>query len=403
MDSNRLDAKPEMREAFEAVIDAGFIKEHMIDIKQSYKVDLIGWSVGIVKRLGGASQVFVYSFTDHKILITETDNDGVFFDQKCYKSYDDSELCTFFVQQWKGKNLLYCPVNKDGIMFGGRRWFLQIDRVWGDKVMFVGKDIFLSCVVFDIDGNVLFESSVSDYMSNKGGLLIMELGKNSSIMFDNNMEIVVDKIKKTYFLKYNYCDKPISAKIHEKTLFIAETKNKSFIFDDNFNILIKDVFIVQKVNTVKSHGNINLSAIWVSKDSKENLFGQNFQLVDGDYNDTATWFDSIKFVENGSNVIKISRNGKENLVNEWDLTLIFDEWFDEIVPLKSNKTSFRYVAAVENKGQINLLNIDPLFFNDFSKPVTNIRLDDIFEYKDIIYVEIDGDKYALWRLLKNNP
>jgi hypothetical protein len=216
-----LDSKPEMREAFDAVIDAGFIKEYMINIEISYKIDLVDWTAGIVYKRGNNDSVIVYSFTDHRILITLDENDGIRFDNFGYEKVNNSlKPDTFFVDTWNNNNIVSCPVNRNGILFGGKRWFREIDRIkrQGNDSYFIGKDIFKAVVVFDLKGNIIFKENVSDYIKMNGGLLIVHLAKKYSTLYDNNFNVLVDNIIDSRWIEYAYMDFDKAHKVVEQLM-----------------------------------------------------------------------------------------------------------------------------------------------------------------------------------------
>lgn len=392
-----LDSKPEMREAFDAVIDAGFIKEYMINIEQSYKIDLVDWTAGIVYKRGNKDSVIVYSFTDHRILITADENDGIRFDDFGYEKVNNSlKPDTFFVDTWNNNNIVFCPVNRNGILFGGKRWFRGIDRLkrQGDDAYFIGKDIFNACVVFDLKGNIIFEEQVSDYLKLKGGLLVNHLAKKYSTLYDNNFNVLIDDVTGSRWIEYLYLESAKKWNHKRLQVFMVDTKKGSFIFkdDESFDQIVNGIKEIRTYNTKNPNG-VTYKIYCIRKDNKWNILGRDYELVGGD-----KWFDSVDDSGDEFCVSKVKMNGKENLVSKDMLELVSDKWYDEIVSTRNGMSVGYYtLGAFIDRSGCNLIDVDVRDRRNYKKVILEQPVDDIKTYDKFIFLFNDGKQYVLWR------
>jgi len=416
--SSIYDINSDMKEAFEAVINSNpnNLTIDNIDIKGSYKVNLIDWTAGVIYINDyGHERCAVYSFNDHKIIVSDLENVDIMTDPICHKLKGNSgTMVALLAEKNYNSNRVFCPVNRNGIMFNGKKWFWMIDRIWSKNVVFVGRDFSdeHSCTIFNLSGDVLFYEKHVNIRLFTYGFIIYHgvhdtlnptMGNKESwdniTIYDKNINIVQDNVDDIIWENYNI-------EHNSYSIIIAKSKDLCCVFDHKLRLLYRNIDNIEIVDTIFYLGHIQFKIIIFKNKNKLNILKEDYELMVGDFDDISSWFDSIDFESSGNygkqskDIIRISKNGKEKLINAFDLIPFGDRWFDEIVLLDSDKTSFRRVAAVANKDACNLIGIDIGDRKTFGKYILDEFVDDIFEYRNIIFVEIDGDRYALWRLLK---
>lgn len=384
---------PSMEEAFRYVIDNKILADFNIDPKKSYKVVFPDWSAGVIFTKNQKDRVFVYSFDD-KCILCKCDDVTI---ERSPITADPECLC---VRRWKGSNTLRNITNKDGLIFkNDDEWFTSLSRLGGKERYYVGTDTTKRCKIFDMDGNIMQNVLFSNYQIYTGGVFFQ--GSFGGVMYDNDLNVVLDGVTKVSNLHYFYCDADFVWKSHDCYLISAQKGDSFFIFDSDFNLIISDIDNISKFDIkAMQGGRINCQVYGIEKNGRYNVFGQDCKLVFGDPGDENTWLDSFSrtLPKKGSIFFVAEKGGKKTLFHGWRLDVIVDEWFDEIIPITvDSQVIAGKVAAVKNNGKCNLVGIDIKDKDSYGKVLIKKDVDDIKTTKKFIFASIDDKVYLVWK------
>lgn len=384
--------KKGMREAYEAAIDAGFLKEETINFAKSYKLELVDWTAGIIYKLGNDFNVIVYSFTDHKILITMDDNDGIRVNPECYESSDATIPDTFFVDVWDGSHVVQCPVNRKGILFGKSVWFRFLNRIRSDKPIFIGKDVNGVCMVFDLNENVILKEQGADYTPISGGVFIKDVTKTTSTLYDKHFDVVIDDIDKYSWIHCMYLEPNDDRKYLDTTICVVESNGKKYLFKKGLECVVGDVDEIKSFMHLNVYGN-TIDTYCVRKGKKWNIVGRNGILLFGD----SDWVDSVEDIKGHISFLKVTRNGLQNLVALDIIELIDTNWHNEIVPTRDGfAVGYKTLGAFSDTSGCNLIGADFRDKGVYKRLILKESVDDIKTCKRFIFVMKDGKQYVLW-------
>lgn len=383
--SSIYDINPDMKEAFDAVIKSGLASEDDILADVSVIVELDDWSAGVV-RLRTNKQTVIYSFYAKKIIVSfpfddfETDRNTIILNKEKVSS----------------STYIYCQVNRFGPILGERIWFLDVYS-FGNAPYYIGKDTFDIVRIFNENGKVFFRGANYDFVTYNWGVFCRDRAGRDGIIFDNNMNPVLNRVNNFYFKQYSYSD-PVSKSIFGCVINVVLSDGKYFIFDPRSTENIN--FIVSKVDRFEHFSQTNRlgERYYVIKNGKYNILGRDFSLVVGDDNNTDLWFDDIKQCDdvfsNVVHLLKVYRDGKENVVSEERLDILSDKWYDDAIPTSSGKMiGYDILVATKDDDGCNL--IDTEFYN-YGKCVLKEDVDDIKTSEKFIFVFIKGKSYVVW-------